>query len=426
MMVGMVSGRLLGALAVLGILLAVAPPAIASSVPGAGCPMFPGDSWWHADISDLPVDPASASYVASMGASKGMHADFGSGLWDGGPIGIPYVVVNGQPGVSVSFGYDDQSDHPPGGYPIPANPPIEGGAQSDGDRHVLIVDAATCNLYELYAAYPNGNGTWSAGSGAVWNLNSNALRPDSWTSADAAGLPILPGLVRYDEVAAGYIDHAIRITANATSQRYLWPARHQAGSSNPALPPMGLRLRLNAGVDISGFPRDDQVILQAMKTFGVVVADNGSSWYVSGVPDERWDDDVLHALGQLNGSAFEAVDASSLEVSPDSGQAAGGYVAPTPDPQQPTDDPGPAAGAPAPTAAPDPTTTVAPDTTTAPATTTTSLASSTTVAAAGRATVETRNGHDTGGHAGWFAVVGAASVFAVAGALVRARRRQLL
>ena len=238
-----------------------------------------------------------------------------------------------QPKVAVSFDYADESD--PGPYPIPANPPIEGGPSSDGDRHVIVVDRSSCTLYELYGARPNGDGTWQAGSGAVYDLRSNALRPAGWTSADAAGLPILPGLVTYDEVAAGYIDHAIRVTASRTDASFVWPARHQAGSASSSLPPMGLRLRLNAGFDISGYPRDAQVILQAMKTYGMIVADNGSSWFISGVPDERWDNDVLRVLGQVPGSAFEALDASSLMVESNSGAVRSTTPPPPPPPPTP-------------------------------------------------------------------------------------------
>ena len=280
--------------------------------------MFPANDAWHAPVSQLPLQSKSAQFVASIGTNASVHADFGSGLWDGGPIGIPYNVVGaGQPKVTVHFDFDDESDHV--GYPIPASPAIEGGPSATGDRHVLVVDSSTCKLYELYSAYPNGDGTWNAGSGAVWDLNSSALRPDGWTSADAAGLPILPGLVRYDEVASGRIDHAIRVTVPDSDASHLWPARHDAGSADSALPPLGLRLRLRASFDISTFPRDDQVILQAMKTYGVIVADNGSPWYISGVPDPRWNNDVLHSLATVHGSDFEAVDASSLMIDPNSG-----------------------------------------------------------------------------------------------------------
>ena len=232
-------------------------------------------------------------------------------MWNGAPNGIPYVVVGAaQPKVPVSFYYADESD--PGPYPIPPDAPIEGGPNASGDRHVLVLDADNLLLYELFDAHPSGQG-WTAGSGAVFDLGSNALRPDGWTSADAAGLPMLPGLVRYDEVQEGVIDHALRFTVNATQRAYVYPATHFASSSSdPDLPPMGLRLRLKAGFDISGFPACDQVILQALKTYGMLVADNGSSWYLSGAPDSRWDDDALHALSQVKGTDFEVVDTSSL------------------------------------------------------------------------------------------------------------------
>ena len=286
-----------------------------------GCPLFPADSVWNARVDTLPVDASSAAYIASIGPSTGLHPDFGSGLWDGGPIGIPFVIVPGsEPLVPITFDYADESD--PGPYPIPTDPPIEGGASSSGDRHVLIVDSGHCKLYEIYAAYPQPDGSWQGGSGAVWELGSNALRPASWTSADAAGLPILPGLVRYDEVAAGTIRHALRFTVVHTRREFIWPARHQASSStNPSYPPMGQRFRLKAGFDVSRFPRNVQVILVALKFYGMFIADNGSNWYISGAPDERWDNDELHVLNQVHGSDFEAVDESSLMVSADSGQA---------------------------------------------------------------------------------------------------------
>ena len=292
-----------------------------STLPGTDCPVFPTDSVWHAEVSGLPVHSRSAAYIDRIGRSAGLKADFGSGTWDGGPIGIPYTVVGGsQPKVPMEFGYDEDSD--PGPYPFPANPKIEGGPSSDGDRHVLVVDREACRLYETWDSHPNGDGSWYAGSGAIFDLRSNRLRPAGWTSADAAGLPVLAGLVRYDEVAAGTIDHALRVTVPESQQAYVWPARHQAGSStDPNLPPMGLRLRLKAGFDISGFDRDARVILQAAKTYGLIVADNGSPWFMSGVPDERWDNDVLHTLRGVPGSAFEAVDASGLMVSSGSGAA---------------------------------------------------------------------------------------------------------
>ncbi len=312
-----------GIVAVLSALLAPAGSADAAGVPIGGCDLFPADSYWYADVSDLPVHPRSAQYVANIGTTRTVHADFGSGLWEGAPIGIPYVSVGAsQPDVPMTFEYADESD--PGPYPIPADAPIEGGPSSDGDRHVVVVDSGSCRLYEVFAAYPSGGG-WDAGSGAVWDLRSNALRPDGWTSADAAGLPILPALVRYDEVAAGHVDHALRLTVPRTQRAYVWPARHFASSStDPNLPPMGTWVRLRSDVDIRGFPPQSRVILEALKLHGAIVADNGSSWYLTGAPDERWDNDDLHRLGDINGSMFEVVDASRLMVSPDSGRAASG------------------------------------------------------------------------------------------------------
>ncbi len=289
-----------------------------------GCLLFPADNIWNRDISSLSVSSKSATYVASIGASGHLHPDFGSGLYDGGPIGIPYTVVpQSQAAAKISFDYADESD--PGPYPIPANAPIEGGTQSDGDRHVLVVQSGTCKLYEVYAGYKQSNGSWKAGSGAVWNLNSDALRPSGWTSADAAGLPILPGLVRYDEVASGVISHALRFTVSQTRNTFIWPARHEASSHTDAnLPPMGLRLRLKANVDISSFSRQDQVILTALKHYGMIVADNGSNWYISGAPDDHWNNDDLSQLKRIPGADFEVVDTSSLQVSANSGQARGG------------------------------------------------------------------------------------------------------
>ena len=275
------------------------------------CPVFPTDNAWNRRIDGLPVAAGSAATVAAIGATKTMHADFGSGLWDGGPIGIPITVVGkGQPKSTVRFEYADESDRGP--YPIPAGVKIEGGAGSDGDRHALIVDRDACRLYELYALRRVG-GRWTAGSGAIWNLRSNRLRPAGWTSADAAGLAILPGLARYDEVASGRIDHALRFTVSRTRRAYVWPARHYASSlTDPALPAMGARLRLKSSFDTSGFPRQARVVLEALKRYGMIVADNGSDWYVSGAPDPRWSNDDLHTLGRVPGSAFEVVDTSSL------------------------------------------------------------------------------------------------------------------
>lgn len=286
------------------------------------CALFPEDSIWNTPINELPVDPNSAAYISTIGEDGSVHPDFGSGEWDGGPIGIPYVVVSGdQPGVEVSFQYDDESD--PGPYPIPAGAPIEGGPNSDGDRHVLVVEQDSCRLYELFYAFPQEDGSWEAGSGAIFDLNSHALRPAGWTSADAAGLPILPGLARYDEVATGKINHALRFTAPQTRRAYIWPARHYASElTGSQYPPMGQRFRLRASFNISGFSPEVQVILNALKEYGLILADNGSPWYISGVPDERWDNDTLvQELGQLRGDDFEAVDVSLLMIHPDSGQA---------------------------------------------------------------------------------------------------------
>ena len=297
-------------------LAASAPPGGAAPIVG-GCPVFPDDNVWNVRVDALPVHPQSAAWIATIGSAKPLHPDFGT-VYGGAPNGIPYVVVPaGTPGVAVSFEYADESD--PGPYPIPTDPPIEGGPASTGDRHVLIVEAGRCRLYELYAAWRNPDGSWRAGSGAIFDLASNALRPKSWTSADAAGLPMLPGLVRYDEAAAGEIAHALRFTAPQTRGEYTWPARHEAsGLAGARYPPMGQRFRLKDAVDVSRFPASVRPILVALKRYGMMLADNGSSWFLSGAPDPRWSDDELHALRELTGADFEAVDVSSLVVDPDS------------------------------------------------------------------------------------------------------------
>jgi len=299
----------------------VSPSALQSSPEVAGCAVFPADNIWNVPVATLPVDRNSDAYIATIGADRPVHPDFGSGLYDGGPIGIPFVTVPGsQPKVPVTFLYDDESD--PGPYPIPPNPPIEGGPNSDGDRHVLVVDRDRCILYELFNAFPQAYESWRADSGAIFDLRSNALRPVGWTSADAAGLPMLPGLVRYDEVASGEIRHALRFTAPQTRRAFLWPARHFASRlTGTQYPPMGQRFRLRANFDISSFSPEVRVILRALKKYGLMLADNGSSWFISGVPDERWDNDVLRQLRRVRGSDFEAVDVSSLMIDPDSGQA---------------------------------------------------------------------------------------------------------
>ncbi len=292
-----------------------APPTI------AGCPLQPADNIWNVPVDQLPVDTNSTTYVNAMGANSKAHADFGSGTWEGFPIGIPYITVPGtQLKSSVDFWWPDESDAGP--YPIPPNVPIEGDPNGDGDRHILIVDRDNCKLYELYAAHQNGN-QWTAGSGAIFDLNSNVLRPDTWTSADAAGLPMLPGLVRYDEVASGEINHALRFTSNTTKAAYVWPARHQAAYNTKAgSPPMGQRFRLKASFIIDNrFSPEVQVILRAMKKYGLILADNGTSWYLNGAPDERWNNDDLHKFDQyVSGSDFEAVNVSSLMVDANSGQ----------------------------------------------------------------------------------------------------------
>jgi hypothetical protein len=288
---------------------ALAVPATATAAPRiGGCPVFPKSNPWNQRVDRLPVARNSDPIVRSIGAGDTMHADFGSGLWEGGPIGIPFVTVGkGQARVHVGFDYADESDRGP--YPLPRNVPIEGGRNSDGDRHVIVVDRSRCRLYELFAAYPQAGGArWTAGSGAIWNLRSNHLRPRGWTSADAAGLPILPGLARYAEVKRGHIDHALRFTANRTRNAFVFPARHFASDlSDPNLPAMGQRLRLKRGFDISRFPRQARIVLRALRRYGMILADNGSSWYVSGAPDPRWSNDQLHTLGRVPGSAFEVV-----------------------------------------------------------------------------------------------------------------------
>ena len=300
--------------AVLGLtVLTLGGASVAPTPKVGGCTVFPASNVWNQRVDKLPVAKDSATLINSIGLGSSVHADFGSGLYDGQKIGIPYVVVSGKttPKSRVAFDYADESDKGP--YPIPSTVPIEGDPHPDGgDRHALIVDQSTCTLYELYALHKHGSG-WAAGSGAIWNLNSNALRPAGWTSADAAGLPILPGLARYDEVAAGAIDHALRFTASRTRNTYIYPARHEASSSSdPSLPPMGLRVRLKASFNIAGFPPQARVVLEALKRYGMILADNGSPWYISGAPSAGWSNDQLHDLGRVNGSDFEVVDTSRL------------------------------------------------------------------------------------------------------------------
>jgi hypothetical protein len=367
--------RLLAALPTAGLLIAgllvagpAAAPAVSAPLPGAGtdCPLFPADDIWHADVSRLPVHARSAAWIASMGGpDRRLHPDFGPNDSGRQPYGIPYSVVAGSTAkVAVAFDYDDESD--PGPYPFGPTTPVEGGS----DAHALVVDKDHCTLYELYAANWNG-GRPTAGSGAIWDLRSHDLRPSGWTSADAAGLPVLPGLLRRDEVAAGDVDHAIRLTAARTDKSFLWPARHQAGSaSDPSLPPMGAWFRLQAGFDISRFRPDTQVVLRAMQRHGLVVADNGSNWYFTGTSEPGWDTALLDQLKTVPAGAFEAVDTSSLMADPNSGRVASSPATPTPAPP-----------ATATTARPTTTTRSRTTTTTArPPTTTTAPATATTAA----------------------------------------------
>jgi hypothetical protein len=273
---------------------------------------FPADNPWNTDISKAPVDPNSANIVSRIGAGTGLHPDFGSG-----GIGIPYIVVAGStPKVNVTFtAYGDESD--PGPYPIPANAPVEGGSSSTGDRHVLVIDRDNQRLYELGNGYYNVDGSWNANCGAIFFLNSNNVRPGGqpgWTSTDAAGLPIFPGLVRYDEASTGVIKHALRFTVAASRRAYVPPATHWASSdTNPNLAPMGARLRLKADYVIpDSYSKEVKAVLQALKTYGMFVADNGSNWFITGAPDDRWNDDELHVLSQVKGSNFEVVKMDGL------------------------------------------------------------------------------------------------------------------
>jgi hypothetical protein len=275
------------------------------------CPVFPANNAWNQRVDKLPVPSASDQLIASIGLDAPVHADFGSGKWDGGPIGIPFDVVSRKtPLHRVSFEYADESDRVR--YPIPRHVHIEGGAHATGDRHAILVDKRTCRLYELYNLRHTSH-SWTAGSGATWSLRSNRLRHAGWTSADAAGLPIFSGLARWDEVSRGVIDHALRFTAAQTRRAYVYPARHYASSSSdPSLPPMGLRVRLKGSVNVASFPPQARVVLRALQRYGMILADNGSPWYVSGAPNRHWSNDQLHSLGRLTGADFEVVDTSSL------------------------------------------------------------------------------------------------------------------
>jgi hypothetical protein len=279
--------------------------------------VFPSNNVWHADISKLPVNARSSAWLSSMSASStDLHPDFGPS--GGFPYGIPYdVVPSSHPKISLTFDYTNESDKGP--YPFDDKTQIEGGPNAGGDRHAIMIDSGTCTLYELYNARYS---TRHAGSGAIWKLTSNALRPATWTSADAAGLPIFAGLVRLDEVKAGNVDHAIRVTAQQTDTSFIWPARHQAGSTAAVTaPPMGTWLRLKSTVDPAQFDPAVRPIIVALQKYGAIVADNGSAFYMSGVPDSRWNNDLLQTLGHIKGSDFQAVNTQSLIVDPNSGQA---------------------------------------------------------------------------------------------------------
>ena len=282
-------------------------------VPGTTCPLFPDDNYWHARVDSLPVHPQSAAWMSRMHSSINLHPDFGPsyGAQDL-PYGIPLTVVDAAPRVPVSFEYADESDAV--SYPLGPETLIEGGATSEGDRHAIVVDAATCTLFETWNTRRTKAG-WTAGSGATWDLRSNALRPRTWTSADAAGLPILPGLLRWDEVAAGHVDHAIRFTTNVTRRAFIWPARHQAGSTNsPAFPPMGARFRLTSSYPTKGLSPEAQAVVEAMKAYGLVLADNGSPWYFQGTADPDWPPTLIDELKRIPASAFEAVDTAGMKV----------------------------------------------------------------------------------------------------------------
>ena len=297
-------------LALLALILVLPGSAQALRLPGAArCPIFPRTNPWNTHVDKLPVAPNSDAIIRSIGMDVGLHPDFGSGLYDGQPIGIPFdVVTRNTRRTRVSFEYAEESDKGP--YPIPRNVHIEGG----GDRHALLIDRDKCRLYELFAL-TGSESSRQAGSGAIWNLRSNKLRPAGWTSADAAGLPIFPGLARYDEVARGVIDHALRFTAARTRRAYVYPARHYASSlTDPNLPPMGLRVRLKAGFDVGGFRKQARVILVALKRYGMMVADNGANWFIGGAPNAHWNNDDLHTLGRVKGADFEVVQTGPLTV----------------------------------------------------------------------------------------------------------------
>lgn len=306
------------------VLIGLLPSAAADTGAGGprikGCPVFGADSWWNTDIRALPEHPRSAQWLAHMSTERDLHPDFGPSFGEGPDYGIPITVVRRRhPRVRVHFGYAAESDRVR--YPLGADTRIEGGRNADGDRHAIVVDRDRCRLYETWSTRAR-NGRWSAGSGAVWSLRSHQLRPDGWTSADAAGLPILPGLLRWSEVRSGRVRHAIRFTTDRTAPEHLWPARHDAGSADgAAYPPMGARFRLRADFSTDGFSQHARTVIEAMKTYGLVLADNGSPWYFQGERNAHWPKRLIADLKRVPASAFVAVDSSSLMVAPDSDQA---------------------------------------------------------------------------------------------------------
>jgi len=311
----------------LALLIALGPASLSAAtgtahrLPGTTCTAFPADNYWHADVSKLPLDTRGPAWLSHMSPTSKLHPDFGPSYGaQPVPYGIPITYVrSSHVKALVSFTYSDESDHV--GYPLGTDTKIEGGTNSTGDRHAVIVDTGTCRLYELWKVHRTASGRWAAGSGATWSLTSDVLRPKGWTSADAAGLAILPGLLRYDEVRAGVVDHAIRFTTNITAKAYLWPARHSAGSTTDLLhyPPMGARFRLKASFPISSYRADTRVVLIAMKHYGLVLADNGSPWFFQGEQNARWPSSLVEQLKRIPASKFVAVDTSSLMVSKDSG-----------------------------------------------------------------------------------------------------------
>ncbi len=288
-------------------------------VAGTDCSVFPADNYWNADIRDLPRHPRSQAWLSHMSTGRNLHPDFGPSYGDGPDYGIPVTVVGGgHDRVRVRFDYDAESDHVR--YPFGDDTRIEGGRNSPGDKHAVVVDRSTCRLYETWNTRVS-DGRWRAGSGAVWSLDSNTLRPDGWTSADAAGLPILPGLLRRNEVRDRRVDHAIRFTTDVTSSHHLWPARHDAGSTrNRDYPPMGARFRMKPSFSAAGYGAAARAVIRAMKTYGLVLADNGSPWYFQGEQNARWSERLIEDLKRIPATAFVAVDTSSMQITADSAQ----------------------------------------------------------------------------------------------------------